>query len=86
MSAGTSKDSFRSIVISFEEYTRLKAIETRFEELQKQTQTKGNESKLENKINYLKGNCALDSEPCIVSEQPQFSRLRALYSVRATQV
>ena len=38
MSAGTSKESLRSIVISYEEYQRLKTIESRFEQLQKETQ------------------------------------------------
>ncbi len=40
----SSKESLRSIVISFEEYQRLKNIESRFEELQKGHQ-KPNESK-----------------------------------------
>jgi hypothetical protein len=46
MSSSPSKDSLRSIVISYEEYQRLKTIESRFEELQKQNQSKSNESKL----------------------------------------
>ena len=38
MSTGNSKESLRSIVISYEEYQRLKTIESRFEQLQKETQ------------------------------------------------
>ena len=40
MSTGNSKESLRSIVISYEEYQRLKTIESRFEELQKEIQNK----------------------------------------------
>ena len=40
MSTQNSRESLRSIVISYEEYQRLKTIEARFEELQKENQNK----------------------------------------------
>ena len=45
MSAGNTRESLRSILISYEEYQRLKTIESRFEELQKQTEHKELSSK-----------------------------------------
>ena len=36
MTANNNRESLRSIVISYEEYQRLKTIESRFEELQKE--------------------------------------------------
>ena len=40
MSSQNAKESLRSIVISYEEYQRLKTIESRFEDLQKDNQHK----------------------------------------------
>ena len=40
MSATNNRESLRSIVISYEEYQRLKTIESRFEELQKESNNK----------------------------------------------
>ena len=40
MSANNNRESLRSIVISYEEYQRLKTIESRFEELQKESNNK----------------------------------------------
>ena len=40
MSAGSSRESLRSILISYEEYQRLKTIESRFEQIQKEKHNK----------------------------------------------
>ena len=40
MSAGNSRESLRSILISYEEYQRLKTIESRFEQIQKENHNK----------------------------------------------
>ncbi len=45
MSSLNSKESLRSIVISYDEYQRLKNIESRFEELQKKNLDDINTSK-----------------------------------------
>ena len=48
MSSTNSKESLRSIVISYEEYQRLKTIESRFEQLQKETQTENSAKQSKN--------------------------------------
>ncbi len=51
MSTSSSKDSLRSIVISYDEYQRLKNIESRFEELQDE---KNNTKSPERKTIFIK--------------------------------
>ena len=54
------KESLRSIVISYEEYQRLKTIESRFEELQKHHQNKAKEN--DKKPNESKNICDFKME------------------------
>ena len=53
MSAGSSRESLRSILISYEEYQRLKTIESRFEQIQKENHNKKFPQEKESKIYFL---------------------------------
>ena len=54
MSTSNAKESLRSIVISYEEYQRLKTIESRFEDLQKENQSKEASKDIQKKVNQSK--------------------------------